>query len=892
MSRFHLFIVASVAMACATPSQTSSSVTQQGRPAPAPAPSQTTSRTSGSATQGAAPRDTTPPEAGRRTPSIASVTRTSRKYDGLFTIYQDTLTGSTQLAIKEDQIGREFIYFPHVMDAPASIAFRGAFGNSQPFTVRRVFNKLQFVVENANFYFDPRNPLSRAADANTSTAVVASSEIVARDSGVVLVKADGLFLTEAFFPVKPFGNTLARPGTTLALGTLSRDKTRYLAIRSYPENADVMVEYVFENPLPTIDPRVRGTPALGGREVVDARNVSIRVQHSFIAMPKEAFAPRLDDPRVGYFTQEQNDMTTTRAANYRDMINRWKLVKKEPGAALSEPVEPIVWWIENTTPVEMRPTITAAVLAWNSAFEAAGFRNAMVVRQQPDDATWDAGDIRYNVLRWTSSPSPQFGGYGPSFANPRTGQLIGADIMLEYVFVTNRLRQERLFETAALGLESLESQAMMRDPRRCDAALHLHMNTLFGLHVLRAEGAAEMDIKRYLDESLFYLVIHEVGHTLGLNHNMKSSQMLTPDQLTDRALGERMGIAGSIMDYPLPNIAAPGQKQGVYFPAKPGPYDVWAIQFGYSEALPDAAAERRRLDALLARSNEPGLAFGNDADDMRTPGSGIDPRVQINDMSSDVIGYSVGRFRRANDLLQKLRARYSTNGENYHELRSAYLIATGQNAQSAAAVSRYVGGVYVDRAVEGQRGATTPFRPVPRSEQKRAMAALRTYLFAPDAFDAPEELLNHLQMQRRGFDFFGTTEDPKLHDRALAVHRQTLDHLLHPVMLTRLTDASLYGNDYSAAEMLTDLTAAIFDADAAGTVNGYRRNLQLEFVERLSAIMRKEAPGYDASARSAAYTNLRSVDRMLAAKSAGNDATRAHTQHLRFVIARALETNR
>ena len=147
-------------------------------------------------------------------------------------------------------------------------------------------------------------------------------------------------------------------------------------------------------------------------------------------------------------------MVSTSAAPYRDLINRWKLVKKDPSAAISEPVEPITWWIENTTPVEFRDAIYKAAMMWNGPFEAAGFKNAVVVKIQPDDADWDAGDIRYNVLRWTSSPNPPFGGYGPSFVNPRTGQILGADIMLEYIFVTNRVRQEKAFATAAMGLEA------------------------------------------------------------------------------------------------------------------------------------------------------------------------------------------------------------------------------------------------------------------------------------------------------------------------------------------------------------------------------------------------------------------------------------------------------
>ena len=124
-------------------------------------------------------------------------------------------------------------------------------------------------------------------------------------------------------------------------------------------------------------------------------------------------------------------MTSASVTPYRDVINRWHLVKKNSEAELSEPVEPIVWWMENTTPENIRDLIRTAALKWNEAFEKAGFKNALQIELQPDDSDWDAGDIRYNVLRWTSSPQPPFGGYGPSLANPRTGQIIAADIMLE-----------------------------------------------------------------------------------------------------------------------------------------------------------------------------------------------------------------------------------------------------------------------------------------------------------------------------------------------------------------------------------------------------------------------------------------------------------------------------
>ncbi|HEX2723862.1 MAG TPA: zinc-dependent metalloprotease, partial [Gemmatimonadaceae bacterium] len=754
--------------------------------------------------------------------SLASVVKPMKKTDGLFAIYQDTANGSLMMQVSKDKLGKEFIYFTHVVDAPVTAgAFRGAFGTNNVFTVRRHFNRLEFVTQNPAFYFDSANALSRAAAANISTATVAVQDIVAEDSTSYLIKADDLFMTEAFTQVRPTPNPLARPGEQFTLGGLSKSKTRVTRVKNYPANTDVTVDYVFENPMPL---------NRGGNDVTDARNVSVVVQHSLIEMPKNSYQPRFDDPRVGFFTQEQNDMLSTSAAPYRDMITRWNLVKKDPSAAISEPVEPIVWWIENTTPVEFRDVIKRAGELWNGPFEAAGFRNAVVVKVQPDNADWDAGDIRYNVLRWTSSPNPPFGGYGPSFVNPRTGQIIGADIMLEYIFVTNRVRQEKAFATAAMNMEAEDMGNA--DGRRCSFGDQLQLNVMAGMQALVAKGATQIEMRDYVNQAITGLILHEMGHTMGLNHNMKASQMLSPRQINDRSITGSKGVMGSVMDYEIVNLAGKGQTQGDYFSGRPGPYDIWAIQFGYTPPLPDASAERARMNALLSRSSEPDLAFGNDAD-ITNAASGIDPRVNVNDMTNDAIGYMTSRFEVIGDLMTTLPARYNTPGTSYHELRNAYLVLSGQLNTASTVIARYIGGVYVDRSFTGQPGAKKPFIPVSRADQKRAMASLAKNVFAPNAFTSSADLYSHLQMQRRGFGFFGTPEDPKLHDRVLQIQRNVLSHVLAPRVQTRITDSRLYGNEYPLSEVMADLTAAIFDADARGNVNTFRQNLQLEYVNRL-----------------------------------------------------------
>ena len=706
---------------------------------------------------------------------FADAVKASTRMDGLFTVYQDSTKGSVLLAIAPDQFDREFIYFTHVVDGvPVGGHFRGQFRDNSVFTIRRRFDKVEFVEENTAYYFDEDNAISRAAAANISPAVLAVETVVAEDSaGVVLVKADDLFLTEALAPVKPTPSPGASP-TAFRLGSLSKDKTALVEIRNYPENTDAVVRYVYDNPAPLND---------GGAEVTDARSVSVTLQHSLIAMPDTDYEPLLDDPRVGYFTLQVTDLTSPSATPYRDLVRRWHLTPDG---------EPLTWWIENTTPLEYRDTIRDAALRWNEAFAAAGLPDAIAVRVQPDDADWDAGDLRYNVLRWTSSPSPPFGGYGPSFSNPRTGQQLGADVMLEYVFLKNRMTQAELYDSATALLHAADDAEA--DPGMCSLGLRLQAQTMLGRAALQAAGASEQELAALVEHGIYYLVLHEIGHTLGLNHNMKASQMLTPEQTTDWALTMERGLMGSVMDYPAVNVAAPGESQGAYYITRPGPYDVWAIQFAYAD-LTDA--ERA---ALLDRSTEPALAFGNDADDMRSPGKAIDPRVNIYDLSSDALAYADGRLDLIEQTFDGLRAKYAQPGESYQDLYQAYLILTGEMANQMNVASRYVGGVYVDRAMAGQPGATQPFTPVPRAEQKRAMDLLARGLFAPEAFDAPNAVYAYLARQRRGFDFFDAPEDPRIHARALAAQRNVFAHLLHPNTVERITDAALYGNAYPLTE--------------------------------------------------------------------------------------------
>jgi hypothetical protein len=813
--------------------------------------------------------------------TIASLTENSDRHDGMFTFFVDRDDGTVRMLIDAERLGKEYVYVATVQDAPPiSGQFRGNMGvwtKNGVVEISRHFDRIEFVEQNVAFWFDPSNPLSRAASANISPAVIAVADILAEDeeTGAVLIDAGPVFLSEAFVQLKPSPDPDDNGEPKFDLGSLSDDKTRFTDWRAYPENVDLFVDYVYENPAPVVS---------GGDDVTDSRYVSLALQHSFVQMPENDFVPRNYDPRVGYYLVRVTDLTSSSAAPWLDYINRWHLEKKNPGAALSDPVEPIVYWIENTTPQEYRETIREATLAWNQAFEQAGISNAIEVRVQPDDADWDAGDIRYNVLRWTSSPNPVFGGYGPVILNPRTSQIIGSDIMLEQVFMTNRARYDRMYDPGS----ATETPA---HPGACSLPRRLQEGIQFGRAALRASGASPDTEAELVRQGLFSLVLHEVGHTLGLNHNFMGSQMLTPEELYDGQTTERMGTTtGSVMDYAPLNVVPRGREQGLYYEVAPGPYDRWVIEYGYSEALDDPAAERARLDAILARSTEQALWFANDGDDMRSPGAGVDPRVMIDDHSSDGIGYAVDRMGLIRDVMGELVEKFSVDGSSYQELVAAYQSLIGQYDGQAKVISRYVGGVYVDRAVQGQPGGGDPYRPVALAEQRRAMASLADNVFAAEAFRADEGLYRHLQTQRRDFDFAGKTEDPKIHDQALAIQKNVLDHLMHPVVTKRLTDTQLYGNEYPVSQMVTELTAAVFEADMGGDVSGFRQNLQAEYVDRLVATIATDST-YDQPTRAIARYTLQDLQRRLGAKTAGDLPTRAHTAALLHTIDQALETS-
>ena len=769
---------------------------------------------------------------------------------GFFVSFRDPKTNDIYLKIKKDQLDEEFIYFSHVVNGVvAARRNKGSYLDNGVFRIEKDIENLRFIRVLTSYVFDEGTPLAKSKGTNMSDSTFKVLPIAGKneDEDEILVNITSLLLSEDLTIIKPISSGDDYQSSRFNWGQVSPTKSRILGVYNYEKNTDFEVEHVIES---------APSYKYDGEDVADPRNVSIQVRYSFIEMPDNNFEPRIEDQSIGYFSDRVTNLSSKDVTPYMDLIGKWDLQKKDPSKELSEPIKPIVFWIENTTPLELRDYIKEGVLAWNSAFEEAGFKNAIQVKVQPDDADWDAGDIRYNVLRWTSSPNPPFGGYGPSFTNPRTGEIIGADIMLEWVYLTNRLNVDGIFNGSQTGNE-------------CFSASMIQEGMMFA-------DSLNINDPKIIEQSIIRLTLHEVGHTLGLNHNFKGSFLHNTEDVHKPEITSKVGVTASVMEYPAINLAPLGYEQGDYYDIVPGPYDKWAIKFGYT---PNLTEEERR--SILSESSKPEHMFANDSEDMRSAGWGIDPRAMINDLTNDPITYSIQRIELVNHAQKELPDKFANKAKSWEEYRNAHKIILREHQRALEVVSRYIGGVYVERSNPQDPNRKEPYTPTPSEEQRRAMSALSKHAFSNEAFPINASLLSKVQLDRRMFDLRGEHEDPQMHKIILGIQNKVLDHILSAWTLSRITDTQLYGNDYSVYEVIDDLTEAIFLEDINSEVSSIRRNLQTSYVRRLIGIL--AADYYDEFATAAAYSSLRDIEKLMK-KSSSHEPTKAHRRLIHWII--------
>ena len=750
-----------------------------------------------------------------------------KELNGFMNILHETEEDKYYLIIEEDKINKEFIYFAYILNGPQDVgASGGSMGDGSILEFRKFKDDIGLYKINTKYKYDDSNKISQSKLTNIIEAFMGRFKVVVKEDNKYLISADKLFLSEMLTSVTPNIPKEYMEYYDLNIGKIDKSKTYINDVRNYPKNTAIEINYGFFNPRPK--------PGGSVDAVADKRYTFISARHLFVEMPDDKFEPRIADQRIGYFSEKVTDLSSYDSYPARDLMNRWRLIKKNPEAELSEPVEPIVYWVENSTPEEIRPFVVKGIEGWNAAFEKAGFKNAVVAKIQPDDAEWDAGDIQYNVVRWASTPNPQFSGYGPSIANPRTGEIIAADIVQEFNAIKRGYTYRKLW-----------GYTEDNDP---------------------------------LEQWIVSLTMHEVGHTLGLRHNFKSSWIYNADDIHNVSITGKSHI-GSVMDYDPINLAPAGTPQGNFFPHGPGIYDKWAIEFGYTPNMTD---EER--DLILAKASIPEYVFGTDGDAMGSPGSNTDPRAKRYDLSGDPVTYTSRRIEILDAKIKELPSIFLVDGNTSTEFRSNFFSLVREKGRFMEGVSRLIGGVYSNRTVNGTD--LTPFEAVAYKDQKKAMSLITSKLLSNNAFIFDENILKYLQYEKRAAYSSSErgNEDPQLHEVVLGLQGRVLAHILHPRVMTRLVDSSQYGNTYLPNEVLDDLQEGIFVAKEVPTT--FKMNLQSNYVDGL--IKGLSDSDYDEISRSAIYNSLIKIE-TFTKRLYGTDELKNHLKFLNWKINKALE---
>ncbi len=806
-----------------------------------------------------APGSATPPSTTPGAPALrpfAEVIRDAREHPGLFPLWQRD--DKVWIEIAPEQFDRPHFFSTnldqglgenHFYAGSMSSSNSRRFGGPAIVVFHKIGNSIQLISKNVKYTAKAGSPEARAVAASFSDSLLGAAALASQphpERKSVLIEANALFFADL-------------PGAASRLERAYRQAyafdARNSSFRSVNSAADfasfhVSAHYALArvaNPAP-------GQPVTPPPSTVpDIRSLFLGFHYTLAKLPDLPMRPRVADARIGYFSTNRWDFTTDdrRIPIFR-YVNRWRLEKKDPAATLSEPKRPIVFWIDRNVPDKYRASIRDGVLEWNKAFERIGYKDAVRVEIQPDDADFNTSDIRHASIRWMTTTRSSFSAIGPSIVDPRSGEILDADIGID----ATSFRAIR-----SHGAETIPSRPSLAADRHgddpyCTYAAEATENSAFALSLLEARGDLMLDgpeAEAFIQAKLKSTTMHEVGHTLGLTHNFRASTVYSESQLANRDFTQRDGIAGSVMEYNPVNLALRGEKQGEYHMTTLGPYDYWAVEYGYRDFAPDAEPEG--LQRIAERSGEPLLAFM--ADDTLYH-SGLDPLANTFDLGADPLAFADRQLKLARELWATTEARTLKPDESYAILRRNFGRGLSEMRRAALLSVKYIGGLTLRSDRAGSSRA--PLEPVPATKQRAALALLADTIFAADSFRFPPAFLSRLSLSDYDIDDvldMGGTAPPvdlPVDQQVLAVHAAVLGPLLGPDVAQRLLNNELKVSDPAQAlrlaELYTTLRRTIFSELRSGQdIALLRRNLQRDYVTRVSTVLLRPVATMPADAR-------------------------------------------
>jgi len=776
--------------------------------------------------------------------------------DGLIPIIHKA--GRVYLALKRSQLGADFI------QSAVPSSGLGGLGPAQgepyvaPARIIR-FEKVDdtVVVRWPNTYTitRPNTPEATGVQQSLPASVVAVVPIAAADENSVVIAASFLL-----GDVADFDSSLNFGPPSPGAYRLDPSRSYFAVTKAFPENDVLRVSQTWQSSAPN---RIDNAP--------DPRSLEILMSYNIIQAPSNGYMPRIADPRVGYFTQPLINFSTDQIGTSRTVhyIMRWNFGPRTSSAPVKA-THPLVFYLSSDIPFQYRNTVKAALLTWNEAFRRIGILDAVQVQQQPADPAWDPEDIRHSMIRWLNTSSPAFGAEGLLVTDPRTGEELNIGVNFD----------------AVEGLVGRTYRYVIAPARG-----------------LPDTAAAENQFTQDLIRSI---MLHESGHDFGLQHNFIGSTAYTAKQMQSRAFTSRWGVGNSVMEYAPINLWPKGTSQGDYVQLGLGPYDYYAIRYGYGY-IPNAstpAAEVPTLRRWASAWANPRTRFASDEDVSFQTGHAIDPRVAQNDLTNHPLQWCNVQMKTMHKVMNAVSQRFPAAGHSFDEARQAFTAPLNTYLRCAVMPAHWIGGEYISRSAKGDPGAVQPLTPVSIADERAAWSMLANGLFANSAWSFNPNVLNKLTYSEWS-DFtngsWAYSPTPR-HDVAVttivnAAQNQALSELFAPLTLQRIDDLQ---TKYSPGKTMTltnlfDWSRASIFGDVTGGINKagpIRRNLQMAFAKRLSDMWVNPLPGTPSDAQALARIQLQQLVQMVGVglqNSGISELTRAHLQALSAVARQALD---